>query len=66
MKVEMNGEVIDLVAGSTLDDLCRLLALPKKSAVISVNGEVVRKSEYGSYVVPDSSKIEVMVFVGGG
>ena len=66
MKIKMNGEIIELPSRSTLDDLCRLLEVSKKSSVISVNGEVVRKSEYGSYRLQEASTVEVMVFVGGG
>lgn len=66
MKITMNGEKIELPPRSNLDDLCRLLDVPKKSSVISVDGEVVGKSEYSSYMLKEASVVEVMVFVGGG
>jgi sulfur carrier protein len=66
MKIRMNGEIIDIPSESNIDDLCKLFGLSQKGAVISVNGEVVRKSDYSMYVLQDSSTVEVMVFVGGG
>lgn len=66
MKITMNGETIELPPRSNLDDLCRLLEVSNKNSVISVNGEVVRKSDYASYMLKEASVVEVMVFVGGG
>lgn len=66
MKITMNGETIEVPPRSNLDDLCRLLEVSKKSSVISVNGEVVGKNEYASFMLKDSAVVEVMVFVGGG
>ena len=66
MKITMNGETIELPPRSNLEDLCRLLEVSKKASVISVNGEVVGKNEYASYLLEEASVVEVMVFVGGG
>jgi len=66
MKVSMNGDEVELAEKSTLADLCGHFGLRSRATVISVNGALVPKDEYGRFVLQEASTVEVMVLVGGG
>ena len=65
MKVFVNGELRE-VETSTLADLITELDLPVARIAIELNREVVRRSEWGSTILKDEDRIEIVHFVGGG
>ena len=66
MKVVVNEESVELADSSTLADLCAHLGLQGRAVVISVDGELVPRGEYGRFVLQEASRVEVMELVGGG
>jgi thiamine biosynthesis protein ThiS len=65
MKVFVNGELRE-VEISTLADLIAELDLPVARIAIELNREVVRRSNWGSTMLKDEDRIEIVHFIGGG
>ena len=65
MKVFVNGELKE-VETSTLADLITELDLPVARIAIELNRDVVRRSDWGSTMLKDEDRIEIVHFVGGG
>ncbi len=66
MQVYVNGELKDLPGTSSLAELVTQLELPAARIAIELNREVVRRSEWGSTMLKDEDRIEIVHFVGGG
>ena len=66
MKVYVNGELKELSGTASLTELVAQLELPANRIAIELNREVVRRSEWGSTVLKDEDRIEIVHFVGGG
>jgi thiamine biosynthesis protein ThiS len=65
MKVFVNGELKEIEI-STLAELITELDLPVARIAIELNREVVRRSDWGSTMLKDEDRIEIVHFVGGG
>ena len=65
MKVFVNGELRE-VEISTLAELITALDLPVARIAVELNREVVRRSDWGSTMLKDEDRIEIVHFVGGG
>ena len=66
MKVFVNGEEKDFSAAMSLAELVTQLDLPAARIAIELNREVVRRSDWGSTMLKDEDRIEIVHFVGGG
>jgi thiamine biosynthesis protein ThiS len=66
MKVFVNGDERDLSGATSLAELITLLDLPAARIAIELNREVVRRSDWGSTMLKDNDRIEIVYFVGGG
>ena len=65
MKVFVNGALRE-VEISTLAELISELDLPVARIAIELNRDVVRRSDWGSTMLKDEDRIEIVHFVGGG
>ena len=65
MKVFVNGALRE-VEISTLAELISELDLPVARIAVELNREVVRRSDWGSTMLKDEDRIEIVHFVGGG
>ena len=65
MKVFVNGALRE-VEISTLAELITELDLPVARIAIELNRDVVRRSDWGSTMLKDEDRIEIVHFVGGG
>jgi len=66
MQVYVNGELKELSGEPSLSDLVTQLELPAARVAIELNRGVVRRSEWGSTMLKDEDRIEIVHFVGGG
>jgi len=66
MQVYVNGELKELTGTPSLTELVTQLELPAARIAIELNREVVRRSAWGSTVLKDEDRIEIVHFVGGG
>jgi sulfur carrier protein len=64
----LNGQRSDLRAGETVADiLARLgLALDARGVAVAVDGEVVSRSEWGSFMLSPDARVEVLTAMQGG
>ena len=65
MKFYLNGEERDFDCKSVAD-LVETLALTGKAVAVERNMEIVPKSLYGSTLLKESDKLEIVQFVAGG
>ncbi len=66
MKVFVNGDEKDFSTAISLAELITALDLPVARIAIELNREVVRRSDWGSTMLKDEDRIEIVHFVGGG
>ena len=66
MKVFVNGEGREVGIAISLAELITQLDLPAARIAIELNREVVRRSDWGSTMLKDEDRIEIVHFVGGG
>jgi sulfur carrier protein len=66
MKVFVNGDENEFGSGISLAELITQLDLPAPRIAIELNREVVRRSDWGSTMLKDDDRIEIVHFVGGG
>jgi thiamine biosynthesis protein ThiS len=66
MRVLVNGDEKDLRDRISLAELIEQLDLPPARIAVELNREVVRRSDWGSTMLKDEDRIEIVHFVGGG
>jgi thiamine biosynthesis protein ThiS len=66
MRVLVNGDEKDFDTETSLAELVERLDLPALRIAIELNREVVRRSVWGSTMLKDDDRIEIVHFVGGG
>ncbi len=68
MKVMVNGEQRDAVAGTTLVDIVsEIRGDPRaKGVAVALNGEVVPRAEWQNSAVSDGDRVEILSAVQGG
>ena len=66
MRVFVNGDEKEFGSGISLAELIEHLDLPAPRIAIELNREVVRRSDWGSTMLKDDDRIEIVHFVGGG
>ena len=66
MKITVNGNAMDLEAGTTVEGLLTLLGVPRQYTAVAVNREVTPKSEYAAVELGDGDRVEIVRPMGGG
>jgi thiamine biosynthesis protein ThiS len=66
LRLTVNGEARDAPAATTVAALVALLGLDKRKLAVERNLEIVPRSAFGSTVLSDGDRIEIVAFVGGG
>jgi thiamine biosynthesis protein ThiS len=66
VRIEVNGKPRDLVAPATAADLLRALELDRRSVVVEVNREIVRRERLEQVELAEGDRVELVHFVGGG
>ena len=68
MRVELNGEVVELAAGATVGDALAAAGVgePARGVAVAVGGEVVRRSEWDTHALAEGESVEIVQAVQGG
>ncbi len=66
MQCKVNGKELELPDGLTVAELLDRLEIKPVKVAVEVDLEIVPKSLYGSRVLEDGVRVEVVSFVGGG
>jgi sulfur carrier protein len=66
MKTTINGASHEVAEGQTLLSLVLDCGLLPEVVVVEINGEIIRRQEYGSVCLKENDLVEIIRFVGGG
>jgi thiamine biosynthesis protein ThiS len=66
VKIVVNGENREIAENLSLESLLGELALPEQRIAIELNQSVVRKKDWGTTLVSEGDRVEIVHFVGGG
>lgn len=66
IRVTLNGEPRETVAGGSVEDLLTGLGLHPRLVVVEHNREILDRGRYGEVEVREGDTLEVVHFVGGG
>ena len=66
LHVSVNGSPMEIVEGTTVSDLLKILEIGNGPIAVEQNLEIVSKAEYGQRAINAGDKIEIVHFVGGG
>ena len=64
--IEVNGQPVELVSGSNVLTLLEARGLDASRVAVERNGQIVRRADFGSCLLSDGDRIEIVHFVGGG
>lgn len=62
----INGEAVVLEQEMTMQQYLEQESYPKNRIAVELNGNILPKSQYETYVMQQDDKIEIVCFVGGG
>lgn len=62
----VNGKIIAFQEGMTIEDLLKTLNLNSNKVVVELDKIIIPKEDFSNTVLKESSKLEVISFVGGG
>jgi thiamine biosynthesis protein ThiS len=66
LRVQINGEPLELSEQITLSELLAQLNLAPERLAIERNREVVRRADWRETLIAEGDQIEIVHFVGGG
>lgn len=66
MHIQLNGETLELPEGASVADLIERLELTGRRVAVERNLDIVPRSQYGSTVLADGDRLEVVHAIGGG
>ena len=66
MVVSVNGKMMDLPEGTSVDGLLDHLKVKREYTAVAVNREITPKAEYADTRLKDGDKVEVVRPMGGG
>ncbi len=66
VRATLNGDSVELAAGTTLADLVRQVAPSDRGIAVALDREVVPRSRWGSVIVCDGHRIEIVTAAAGG
>ena len=65
-KIQLNGDLYEIISGTSLNELLNKLKIQKNKVAIEVNGEIVEKNKYLNLILNKNDKVEIVQFIGGG
>jgi thiamine biosynthesis protein ThiS len=66
MRLKINGEEIDGLRASTVQELLEEMKITAGRVAVEVNLSVVRKADFGHFRLNEGDAVEIVNFVGGG
>lgn len=64
--IKVNGKIKGYENSITIESLILQEGYKKDIVVVEVNEKIIKKNEYGTYMLEDGDKVEILKFVGGG
>jgi sulfur carrier protein len=66
MKITVNGQEMDVPDGISVDGLLDHLRVKREYTAVALNREIARKSAYGTTVLSEGDRVEIVRPMGGG
>ena len=66
MLVKINGKLIDILSGSTIQDIMIVKNLSKEFVIVDLNGSILNPEHWSSTHLHPDDDIEVIEIIGGG
>jgi sulfur carrier protein len=66
MVVSVNGKMVDLPEGTSVDGLLDHLKVKREYTAVAINREITPKTQYADTRLKDGDKVEVVRPMGGG
>jgi sulfur carrier protein len=66
MRLKINGETVDNIRATTLQELLEELKIAPGRVAVEVNMAIVKKADYAQFRLNDGDTVEIVNFVGGG
>jgi sulfur carrier protein len=66
MRIQLNGEAVELPEGQSVADLLARLELTGRRVAVELNLDIVPRSLHASTLLRDGDRVEVVHAIGGG
>lgn len=66
MKIELNGQPLEVTTDSTLSTLLLAEGLAERRVAVEVNGEIVPRSLHATHTLGEGDRVEIVHALGGG
>jgi len=66
MRIELNGQALELAADTTLSMLLATEGLAERRVAVEVNGEIVARSLHATHALGEGDRVEIVHALGGG
>jgi sulfur carrier protein len=66
MQVQVNGDWREFPDGATVAELLAELGTAERGVAVALDGEVVRRGQWGEVVVSKGSRLDILTAVQGG
>jgi sulfur carrier protein len=64
--VTVNGNIIEWQENMTVNEVLSIMKYSFKLLIVKVNGELVKRDQYDTYIIPKNSDVDVMHLMSGG
>ncbi|MDE7169453.1 MAG: sulfur carrier protein ThiS [Mucispirillum sp.] len=66
MNVMVNGFIYDFKENVSMEDIIEELKITNLNIIAEINGEIVRRRDFGNRKIGENDRVEIVQFVGGG
>ena len=66
MRIQLNGEALELPEGQSVADLLARLDLDGRRVAVELNLDIVPRSQHAATLLRDGDRVEVVHAIGGG
>ena len=66
MKIELNGQPLEVTTDFTLSTLLLAEGLAERRVAVEVNGEIVPRSLHATHALGEGDRVEIVHALGGG
>jgi sulfur carrier protein len=66
MRIQLNGEALELPEGQSVADLLARLDLAGRRVAVELNLDIVPRSQHAATLLRDGDRVEVVHAIGGG
>lgn len=66
MRIQLNGEALELPEGQSVADLLTRLDLTGRRVAVELNLDIVPRSQHAATLLRDGDRVEVVHAIGGG